>query len=283
MTVHLAPSSTRPLMAASPAALGRLGTLEVRLARDEQEKRAAQSVRYRVFFEEMGARKRAIHALEQRDADRFDPFCDHVVVLDYALPGPDHARIVGTYRLLPQDRAARIGGFYSESEFTLAALSGRHAGKRFLELGRSCVLPQWRSKRTIELLWQGIWAYVLETGADVLVGCGSFPGTIPAAHAMALSWLHHHHRANGDWRADALPARFSTMDLMPAEALDARAALAGMPALIKAYLRVGALFGEGCVVDSDFGTTDVFVILPVERIAGRYVRHYGAQAERFAA
>jgi L-ornithine Nalpha-acyltransferase len=270
--------------------LGRIGTLEVRLARTEAEIDAAQDVRFRVFNAEFGAHRgkpagNVIEArfAEARDADRFDPWCDHLIVLDQSIDGPETGRIVGTYRLMPQARMAACGGFYSEQEFTLGALAARHAGKSVLELGRSCVLPAWRSKRTVELLWQGIWAYTLSTGADILVGCASFNGTVPAAHAMALSWLHHHHRAKGAWRVKALPDRYQTMDMMPAEALDMRAAMFAMPALIKGYLRVGAMIGEGCVIDAEFGTTDVFVVLPVARIADRYIRHYGADASRFAA
>src|SRR6185436_16674723 len=115
--------------------------------------------------------------------------CDHLLVFDTALPGPDHCRIVGTYRLLTEEGAALAGGFYSEDEFELKRLIARHPGERFLELGRSCVLPAYRSKRTIEVLWQGIWEYVLDNRIGVMAGCASFHGTIPAAHAEALSYL----------------------------------------------------------------------------------------------
>ncbi|MCU0832655.1 MAG: GNAT family N-acetyltransferase [Rhizobiaceae bacterium] len=262
--------------------LGRIGQLEVRLARGESEIEAAQRVRHRVFRAEFGGES-ATADQDARDADQFDAHCDHVIVLDQSLAGPQEHRIVGTYRLLPHERAVNAGGFYSEQEFTLRGLVARHPEKRFLELGRSCVLPQWRSKRTMELLWQGVWACTIAGRTDVLVGCASFAGTVPAAHAMALSWLHHHHRAKGNWRVKALPERHETMDLMPAEAVDMKRALFAMPALIKGYLRLGAMVGEGCVVDADFGTTDVFVVLPVARISARYIRHYGADAGRFAA
>jgi putative hemolysin len=285
MTAHPAISAAEHAAAGNPGSglLGRLGSLVVRLTASEAEIRAAQNVRHRVFCEELGARPKACSAGEAREFDAHDAWCDHVIVLDTALPGPDAARIVATYRLMPQARAIEAGGFYSEQEFTLRSLVARHPEKRFLELGRSCVLAPWRSKRTAELLWQGIWAYALETGADVLVGCASFHGTVPAAHALPLSWLHHHHRAKGAWRVKALPERHSTMDLMPAEAMDMKAALFAMPPLIKGYLRVGAQMGDGCVIDPEFGTTDVFVVLPVANIAQRYIRHYGADAGRFAA
>lgn len=274
----LLPSAARafPVWADAADVLGRIGTLEVRLARDDEEVAAAQRLRHAVFFGDGGVS-------EARDADRFDAACDHLLVIDRALPGPDSERVVGAYRLLRQDRAALAGGFYTSQEFELDRLVARHPDRTFLELGRSCVLPAWRAKRTIELLWQGIWAYCRRHDIDVMTGCASFPGVVPAAHAEALSFLHHHCRAGGDWSARALPLRRSSMDLMPIEAVDMRAAMAAMPPLIKGYLRVGALFGEGCVVDHDFGSVDVLVILPVERIAGRYAAHFGADGEKYAA
>ncbi len=262
--------------------LGRIGTIEVRLARDEPEIAAAQEVRYRVFHEELGAQASAADARARRDADRFDEVCDHLLVLDTALPGPDHRRIVGTYRLMRQENAA-LAGFYSSDEFELEALVARHPSVNFLELGRSCVLPHYRSRRTIEVLWQGIWAYVNHYGIGAMTGCASFHGTVPAAHAEALSFLAQNCLADGEWRVSAVAGRFHTMDLMPAEAVNARAALAAMPPLIKGYLRLGARIGDGCVVDRAFGTTDVFVVLPVATISARYVNHYGPDATRFAA
>ena len=265
------------------AVLGRIGAIEVRLARDEAEIAAAQEVRYRVFHEELGARAPEAGARARRDADRFDEVCDHLLVLDSSLPGPDHRRIVGTYRLMRQENAALAGGFYSSDEFELERLVARHPSLSFLELGRSCVLPQYRSKRTIEVLWQGIWAYVNHYRIGAMTGCASFHGTVPAAHAEALSFLAQNALAEGDWQVSAVASRFHAMDLMPAEAVNARAALAAMPPLIKGYLRLGAKIGEGCVVDHAFGTTDVFIVLPVATISARYVNHYGPDATRFAA
>ncbi len=268
---------------AGRTALGRIAGLEVRLARDETEIAAAQEVRYRVFYDELGAGVADAAPVDRRDADRFDLVCDHLLVLDTTLPGEDHERIVGTYRLLRQERASATGGFYSQDEFDLEGLISRHPEQRFLELGRSCVLPAYRSRRTIEVLWQGIWAYVNHYRIDVMTGCASFHGTVPAAHAQALSFLSHNCRAAGPWEVRAQPSRHVSMDLMPAEAINAKLALACMPPLVKGYLRMGARFGEGCVIDRDFGTTDVFVILQVAEINHRYINYYGSEAQRFAA
>ncbi len=271
----------RALLAGQP--LGRIGTMVVRLACSLAEIEAAQEVRYRVFREELGNRADVAGMQDRRDADRFDDVCDHLLVMDMSLEGPDHRRIVGTYRLLRQESAFAAGGFYSSDEFELDKLVSRHPNLRFLELGRSCVLPDYRSKRTIELLWQGIWAYVNHYDIGVMTGCASFHGTVPAAHAEALSFLAHNCGAEGDWRVSAVARRHHPMDLMPAEAVNARSALTAMPPLIKGYLRLGAKIGDGCVIDHDFGTTDVFIVLPVETISARYINYYGADAERFAA
>ena len=265
------------------ATLGRIGTLEVRLARNPAEVAAAQEVRYRVFYDELGARQFDLNSTAGRDADRFDEVCDHLLVFDTSLPGPDHRRIVGTYRLLRQEIAVAAGGFYSDGEFELKKLVARHPGQRFLELGRSCVLPEYRSKRTIEILWQGIWAYINHHRVGVMTGCASFQGTVPAAHAEALSFLAHNCRASLEWDVRAVPGRYCPMDLVPAEAIGMKSALAAMPPLIKGYLRVGAKIGDGCVIDHQFGTVDVFIVMPVREIAARYVSYYSGEAERFAA
>lgn len=269
-------------LASSRDLLGRIGSLETRLARTEREIDAAQAVRYRVFVEEMKAQVNPDCARRGRDVDSWDGLCDHLLVLDRAIEGDTEDQIVGTYRLLRHDVAIAHGGFYSGSEFGVDALVARHPGKRFMELGRSCVLPQYRTKRTVELLWQGCWAYALQHRIDAMFGCGSFPGTQPEEHALALSFLHHNAVARGEWAVDALPHLYREMDLMPSEAVNARRALFAMPPLIKGYLRLGAMVGNGAVVDQAFNTTDVLIILPISSISGRYVNYYGADAGRFA-
>ena len=263
--------------------LGRIGNLETRLARTNSEIDAAQAVRYRVFVEEMQAQIPPDAMRRRRDIDAWDMVCDHLLVLDTSIEGDTEEQIVGTYRLLRQDVARHSGGFYSQSEFDVEALLARHPAKRFMELGRSCVLPEYRTKRTVELLWQGNWAYALKHGVDAMFGCGSFGGTVPEEHALALSFLHNNALAKGEWAVQARPELFRTMDLMPEEAINARKALSAMPPLIKGYLRVGAKVGDGCVIDHQFGTVDVFIVMPVREIAARYVSYYSGEAERFAA
>ncbi len=269
--------------------LGRIGALEVRLACARKEIKRAQKLRYKVFYRDGNAIADAATMLARRDKDAFDKVCDHLLVIDHAATNPVQARlrrkppVVGTYRLLPQEAAERHGGFYTESEFDVASLVERHRSLRFLELGRSCVLPPYRNKRTVELLWHGIWSYVRQNKFDVMIGCASLEGTDPNRLALPLSFLHHFARAGEDWRADALPHRRVDMNRMAKDAIDPKTALRELPPLIKGYLRLGAVVGNGAVIDHQFGTTDVLMILPVSAISARYIEHFGADATRHAA
>jgi putative hemolysin len=267
-----------------PRTLGRLGTMEVRLAHTAKEIRRAQKLRYNVFYREMSAVPDTASFLSRRDVDPFDAVCDHLLVVDHAAPRlRESPPVVGTYRLLRQEVADRQSGFYTAGEFDIDALLARHDDHRFLELGRSCVLPPYRNKRTVELLWHGIWAYVLAHRIDVMIGCASLEGTDPDRLALPLSFLHHYARAPEAWRAAALPRRYVELNRMPKSAVDTKAALQSLPPLIKGYLRLGAFIGDGAVIDRQFGTTDVLIVLPVAGISARYVGHFGPGAERHAA
>jgi putative hemolysin len=266
--------------------LGRLGPLEVRLAQTAAEVRRAQKLRYRVFYQEGGALADASKLLARRDVDAFDAVCDHLLVIDHAA-GENGRRgkptVVGTYRLLRQEMAERHGGFYSAAEFDVGELVARHPGMRFLELGRSCVLADYRNKRTLELLWHGIGAYTTQYRSDVLIGCASLEGIDPAELALPLSYLHHFARAPEPWRAHAVAHRHIDMNRMAKDALDQKAALRAMPPLIKGYLRLGAYIGDGAVIDHQFGTTDVLIVLPVTAIKSRYKMYFRAREDLQAA
>lgn len=281
-----ASNKPKQTMKALSETLGRLGTLEVRLARGRKEVRKAQRLRYQVFYKEGGAIPDARTAFTRRDADRFDKFCDHLIVIDHAAQtrrGKIRPKIVGAYRLMRDDMAAKAGGFYSESEYDVAPLLARHAGKRALELGRSCVLAPYRSKRTIELLWRGLLAYVRAHDIDVMFGCASLHGANPLAHAQALSYLAHYAPATDDWRVSAREELHTPMRMLAHDAFDPRKARDALSPLIKGYLRVGARFGEGAVVDRKFNTTDVFVVMPVAEIDVRYLEFFGGASHRRAA
>lgn len=273
------PSPTVRDLHGLPAVLARAGPLELRLATTDREIRKAQRLRYRVFFEDGGAVAEAADAAARRDRCPFDETSDHLLVIDTArldARGRLKPKTIGTYRLMRSDMAARGPGFYTAGEFDIAGLLSRHAGRRFLELGRSCVHPAYRSKRVIGLLWRGIGIYAAHHGSDVLIGCASLAGVDVQAHALPLSFAYHHAAADPDWSVSPRPGRGVRMDRLPIEAVDPRAAIAALPPLVKAYIRVGSRFGAEAVIDHRFGTTDLFTVLPLASADPRYLAQFGA-------
>lgn len=248
------------------------GTLEVRLARNEAEIDAAQFLRYRVFYEERGARPSPELLARRRDCDEFDPACDHLLVIDRRRGG----EVVGTYRLMRRCQAELFGRFYTAGEYDIAPLLAQPG--ELLELGRSCVDAAYRNTHTMQLLWRGIAAYVFEHGIDLMFGCASLPGTDPEDLALPLSYLYHHHLAPPEMRPVALPQLYRRMCLMPAEDIQPRRALAALPPLVKGYLRLGGLVGDGAVVDEQFNTTDVCVVVKTDLVSEKYFRHYDRTA-----
>lgn len=254
--------------------LGRSGSLEVRLAQAPAEVRQAQKLRYRVFYEEGSATPNPAQLLSRRDFDTYDAICDHLLVIDHATRERGAPAVVGTYRLLRQSLAENYGGFYTAGEFEIGPLIARHRELKFLELGRSCVMAPYRNKRTVELLWHGIHAYVSQNHCDVLIGCASIEGTDPRRLALPLSFLHHYSHTPEAWHARALPQRYVEMNLLSKEAIDPKEALRALPPLLKGYLRLGAYIGAGAVIDKEFGTTDVLVVLPFSVIQKRYFEYF---------
>ncbi len=242
-----------------------LSPFELRLARSEADILAAQRLRYRVFVEELGGDGELVDHRRRLERDRFDPHFDHLILVD---PARDAARldhVVGVYRLLPGDRVEEAGQFYSEDEYDLSVL--RRSGRRLLELGRSCVDPDYRDGRALFQLWTGLADYVTERGIEVLFGVASFHGTDPAALAGPLSLLRHRHLAPPDLRVRAQPGSFQRMDLLAPDEIDKLAALRAMPALIKAYLRLGGFVGDGAFIDRSFNTTDVCLVIDAARMS----------------
>jgi putative hemolysin len=253
----------------------RSGNILVRLAESEEEIRAAQALRYRVFYGEHEAVPSAAVARERRDFDSFDDKADHLLALDTTQRQARNA-VVGTYRLIRRE-AVGAGGFYSSAEFDLSRLESWPG--EVLELGRSCVDPGHRSGRIINLLWRGIAAYINRSGAELLFGCGSLPGADPDALRLPLAYLHHFHLAPRHIRPRALAERFLAMDTLPKDAIDPAEALAALPPLIKGYLRLGGFVGDGAVVDADFNCTDVCVVVQASLITEKYAHHYGCEVK----
>ena len=269
----------QPLDTASPL-IGKVGSLEVRLARRKTDIRQAQMLRYEVFLQDFSTGAGADAAFIGRDKDEYDQYCDHLLVVDTErMPGSD---IVATYRIMQQQFARGNIGFYSQNEFDLAPMINRHPDLKFMEVGRSCVLPDYRSKRTLELMWHGLWSYCLQNNFDVMMGCASLPGTELNDLALPLSFLHHFAPASEEWLVRAQPGSAADIELLAKHLLDPRKALRRLPPLIKGYLRLGAQFGDQAVIDPKFRTTDVFVIMPVANLNTRYVTHFGADASRMA-
>ena len=246
------------------------GSQEMRLANSPAEIDAAQALRYRVFYDEMGAVPLPDMATRRRDFDHFDTTCDHLVVLDRK--DDQDPEVVGTYRVMRREHARLAGGFYTATEYDIGCLQS--VPGTIMELGRSCVDARYRDRATMQLLWRGIAEYVNAHGVDIMFGCASLPGTDPEKLKVQLSYLYHYHLAPEDLRATALPERFTEMNLLPKEAIDPKRALASLPPLLKGYLRVGGFVGNGAVVDHQFNTTDVCIIVKTDMIASRYTRHY---------
>ncbi len=255
-----------------------LSRYRVKLAETETERAAAQRLRYRVFVEEMGAAVTPEQHAQRREWDAFDPHFDHLVLLSLEQGLDPLDRVVGVYRLMRR-AAARAGlGFYGAREFDLGPIET--ARRESVELGRSCVAPEHRGGPAMHLLWNGLAQYVLDRDIEILFGVASFPGTDPAPRAEALAYLHHHHLAPPELRVRARAPL--GMNLLPPEAIDAPRALRAIPPLIKAYLRLGGVVGEGAFVDNAFNTIDVCVLMDTAAMKARhrdfYARNRSARA-----
>ena len=261
---------------AHPPGFGELrsGPLGVRLAETPGEIDAVQALRYRVFYEEMGARPDPLAAAIRRDRDAFDGVADHLLVLDHDL-GAGAKAVVGTYRLIRPAAAARLGRFYSADEYdisTMLAFPGEA-----LELGRSCVDAAYRGRAAMQLMWRGIASYVFMHGIDLMFGCASLPGTNPDELAVELSYLYYHHLAPPALRPRALDGRYVDMRRRPPSDIDPRRTLGSLPPLIKGYLRLGAFVGDGAVIDDQFNTVDVAIVVKTDLVTDKYLRHYERQ------
>ncbi|MDD3371715.1 MAG: GNAT family N-acetyltransferase, partial [Alphaproteobacteria bacterium] len=244
----------------------RLGAIEVRLAETAADIEGAQKLRYKTFYEEMGALATPEMAALKRDFDKHDEHCDHLLLIDHSRK--DKNPIIGTYRLIRREAAKKCGGFYSSSEYDISQLEA-YPGE-ILELGRSCIDSEYRTGPIMQLLWRGLSLYVASHNVALMFGCASLPGTDPEALKIPLSYLYHHHLAPPALRTKALPERYVDMKLLPREAFDPNAAFEdlkldprggnnSLPPLIKGYVRVGGFVGDGAVIDHQFNTTDVCI------------------------
>lgn len=251
-------------------------TLTTRIASDEADLIAAERLRYRVFVEELGGDGALVDHTEKRERDRFDPHFQHLVLVDKRRNPAALDHVVGVYRLLDEAGAAAAGQFYSEDEYDLSRL--RETGRSLLELGRSCLDADYRGGLGMHHLWKALAAYVDENDIDILFGVASFHGNDPAPIAAPLSLLHARHLAPEDLRVRAKDVAFQRMDLIDPAEIDRTAAMREIPALIKAYLRIGGTVGEGAFIDHAFNTTDVCLILDTARMSPRAAAMYRSGA-----
>jgi putative hemolysin len=244
----------------------------LRLAATDEDLIAAQRLRYEVFVAELGGNGPLVDHAKRLERDAFDPYFDHLVLVDLRRDPAGLNHVVGAYRVLPGERRAAAGQFYSETEYDLTPLLA--SGRRLLELGRSCVHADHRGGTAMFHLWNGLADYVLERGIEVLFGVASFHGTDVAALARPLSWLYHHHLAPPEMRVSARPPHRQDMNLIAAERLDRKSAMAATPALIKAYLRLGGFVGDGAFIDHEFNTTDVCLVMDTGQMSARHREFY---------
>lgn len=242
-------------------------SLEVRLAQSEEDIIAAQRLRYEVFYEECGAQPDETMALLKQDISSIDDYCDVLLVIDHA-----HNKIVGTYRFMLREAAHQYGGYYTASEFEISKIIA-YPGQ-IMELGRSCVHKDYRTKPTMQLLWRGIGAYIELNQVALCFGCASFIGIDVSKYRQALAYLYHYHLAPPELRTKALPIHYQDMNLIPKDEIDQKEALKQLPPLIKGYLRLGGFIGEGAFVDIEFNSIDVCIIVKTETVTKRYSERY---------
>lgn len=251
-------------------------SFRTRLAQTPQDIAAAQRLRYDVFVAELGGDGPLVDHDARLECDNFDPHADHLLLLDERRAVGD--QVVGVYRVMTSDMAARAGQFYCEDEYDLTLL--RKSGKLLLELGRSCLHVDYRGGAAMMHLWRGLAAYVAQHQIQVLFGVASFHGTDAKALSGPLSLLHHRHLAPAAWRVKAKGPTALEMNIQPQQNLDRIDAVRKLPALIKAYLRLGGTVGEGAYVDHAFNTVDICLILESDAINALQRSIYGKGATR---
>lgn len=238
----------------------------VKLAETEEEKIAAQKLRFEVFNLEMNEGLSASWETGL-DQDQFDEFADHLIVIDR-----NTSQVVGTYRMLKKSVANLNGGFYSEGEFDLTNL--KKLSVEILEMGRSCVNKDYRSTGVINLLWAGIAKYLELTGAQFMFGCGSLHTHNVDEVSRIYAYLKSKYLADDKFRV--YPLEKCVVKGLNDTILidDSKEILKKLPPLLKGYFRLGAMICGEPALDTEFGTTDFFILLPTGRITKRYQQHY---------
>jgi putative hemolysin len=247
----------------------------LRLAETRREVEAAQRLRYKIFYQEFNVPAPPHIASESRDYDEYDPYADHLIVIDTSIENLDD-QIVGTYRLFRREEMPDDLPFFSAGEFDISPLIQN--GGKLLELGRSCVLPDYRTKYVMQRLWQGIADYLSTHTIDLMFGCASFHESDPEIISDQLTYLHHFHPAPENLCPVAHPDCTEKMVFKSKDELDARRIFSDLPPLIKGYLRLGAYIGKGAFIDTHLHQIDVCIVLPTKNVTEKYKKHYELKA-----
>ena len=249
----------------------RSGNFEVRLAKNFKEIDAAQNLRYKVFYQELNAKPSIKNILHEKDFDELDPFCDHLLVFDHR-KGQQYKSIVGTYRLIRRPMTQIHGKFYTASEFNIKKILSNYG--EILELGRSCVHKDYRNKPIMKLLWKAITAYIIHYKIKILFGCASFPGTNVNKYKKHFSYLYHNYLAPNTIRPEALKKNYVPMNYFQKNQINNNEIFKTLPPLIKGYLRLGVHVGNGAVIDKQFNTIDICIVLKTSSLKKKYLDHF---------
>lgn len=270
-------SSSSPVVVPTPddikAKLAQITSdhLYLKIADTADEIEQAQRLRYKVFYEEMGAHPDGDMGADGREIEFYDNYCDHLLVVDSSLPQGE--QIVGTYRILRQEMAdANNIKFYTENEFDLGKL--RAQGGKIMEVSRSCVLPSHRSRMAINLLWKGIAACVFAQKVDYLIGTPSMNGTNMEDHLQILAYLKNFHMADESIRPRVIEEFYHPLPEIDKDSMDQKRAFMALPPLLKGYMRLGAVIGDGVYIDHQFNCIDVAIIVEINKVTDRYFNHY---------
>ena len=234
------------------------GTYQVKTIRNSDPlMNNVKKLRFKSFFDEKTPNK--------IDSDEFDELCDHLVVIDKS---KSNDYVVGTYRLLYRKNEGIEIKFYSQSEFNIINILNKKSS--LLEAGRSCVRKEYRDGRIIKLLWKGLATYIIKSNVEYIFGCASFPSSNYKRFLSQLSYLHYYHSPSEDLQTNPVNNLKAEFKLISKQKINNEKEFRSLPPLIKAYLRVGAYVGSGAVIDKNFDTTDVLIILDTKKLLKKY-------------
>ena len=247
-------------------------SLSVRLAETDAEIEAAQKLRFEVFSRVRDAAFSEEALAARRDIDVYDPYCDHLIVVDPSRVDEEMLGIVGTYRMMARSKRPDDPGFYTDKYFDVTCFDS--VDDEIVEMGRVCIDHDYKSRAVMQWLWKGIATYVLDNKVKILFGCAGFDGTDPIEHQNLLSYLHNQFLAPERIRPVARGADRLEFECLPPDRVDDKAAQAEIPSIIRGYSRMGGYVGEGAVVNHHFNTTMVCIVVELAGLTKRYMKRF---------